>query len=143
MVRIAGIDLPDAKRIDFSLTYLYGIGRTNVKQLLKSAGIDGSRRMSTITDEEVNKIAKALEKGFVVEGDLRQNVYANIKRLKEIGSYRGMRHIRNLPSRGQRTKSNGRTRRGKRVTIGALKKDDRVKMDQKTPAAPEVAEKGK
>lgn len=133
MVRIAGVDLPSDKRADIGLTYLYGIGRSNVVQLLAKAKIDPAKRLNTFTDEDVNRIAKALEKDFMVEGDLRQQVSANIKRLREIGSYRGSRHTHNLPSRGQRTRSNARTRRGKRVTIGALKKDDRIKMDQKTP----------
>jgi small subunit ribosomal protein S13 len=131
MVRIAGVDLPAEKRADIALTYLYGIGRSNVIQLLEKAKIDPAKRLNTFTDEDVNRIAKILEKDFNVEGDLRQQVSANIKRLREIGSYRGLRHTRNLPSRGQRTRSNARTRRGKRVTIGALKKDDRVKMEQK------------
>jgi small subunit ribosomal protein S13 len=141
MVRIAGIDLPDEKRIDISLTYLYGIGRVNVYSVLKKADIDTSRRMKTLTDEEVSKISKILEKDYMIEGDLRQQISSNIKRLKEIGSYRGMRHARSLPSRGQRTRSNARTRRGKRVTIGALKKDDRIKLDQKQPAAAPAVKK--
>jgi small subunit ribosomal protein S13 len=134
MVRIAGIDLPSEKRADVALTYLYGIGRTNVKTLLAKANIDPAKRLNTFTDEEASRVAKIIEKDFTIEGDLRQNIMGNIKRLKEIGSYRGSRHAHNLPSRGQRTKSNARTRRGKRMTIGALKKDDRVKMDTKTTA---------
>lgn len=128
MARIAGVDLPNEKRLDIALTYIYGIGRTNVNPLLKEADMDPSRRVKTLTDEEVNRIAKVIEKKYVVEGDLRQSVSQNIKRLKEIGSYRGMRHSRGLPSRGQRTKSNARTKRGKRQTVGALKKDDRIKL---------------
>jgi small subunit ribosomal protein S13 len=139
MARIAGVDLPNDKRADIALTYLYGIGRVNVIALLKKANIEPSKRMNTFTDEEVSKISKIIEKEFTVEGDLRQQVVANIKRLREISSYRGMRHVHNLPSRGQRTRSNARTRRGKRLTIGALKKDDRVKMDTKAPAAPTAA----
>jgi small subunit ribosomal protein S13 len=135
MIRIVGVDLPSEKRLDIALTYLYGVGRSNVINILKAAGLEASRRTNTLTDEEVSKIAKVLEKGYSVEGDLRQIVNGNIKRLREIGTYRGMRHARNLPSRGQRTRSNARTRRGKRVTIGALKKDDRAKVSEKPVAA--------
>jgi small subunit ribosomal protein S13 len=136
MARIAGIDLPNEKRLDIALTYIYGVGRTNVKNILKTANMDGAIRVNKLTDEEANKIAKIIEKGYTVEGDLRQQVSGNIKRLREIGTYRGMRHAHNLPARGQRTRSNARTRRGKRQTIGALKKDDRIKLDTtKAPAA--------
>lgn len=131
MARISGVDLPSEKRLDIALTYIYGIGRTNVRQVLEKSEMEGARRVKTLTDEETNKIAKVIEKLFPVEGDLRQQVNQNIKRLREIGTYRGMRHAKNLPSRGQRTKSNARTRRGKRTTVGAMKKDDRVKLDTK------------
>lgn len=134
MARIAGVDLPNDKRLDIALTYLYGVGRRNVVNVLKDAQMDGSRRVKTLTDEEVNKIAKILEKGYTVEGDLRKEVSDNIKRLIEIRSYRGIRHVKKLPVRGQRTRSNARTKRGKRMTIGAMKKDDRIKTD--TAAAP-------
>lgn len=127
MIRIAGVDLPEEKRVDIGLTYIYGIGRSNVVPILKEAGIDPARRVKTLKDEEVNKIAKVIEKGYTVEGDLRRTIGENIKRLKEIGSYRGMRHAKNLPVRGQRTRSNARTKRGKRITIGAIKKDERAK----------------
>jgi small subunit ribosomal protein S13 len=137
MIRISGVDIPVEKRLDVALTYIYGIGRTNVNKVLESAGMDGSRRAKTLTDEEISKIAKIIEKGYMVEGDLRQNVMQNIKRLREIGSYRGSRHTHNLPCRGQRTKSNARTRRGRRTTVGAMKKDDRIKLDAAAkPAAP-------
>ncbi len=136
MARIAGVDLPTEKRLDIALTYLYGIGRTNVSAVLTQANIEGSRRVKTLTDEEVSKLAKVIEKNFAIEGDLRRKVNDSIKRLREIGSYRGSRHARALPARGQRTRSNARTKRGKRVTIGAMKKDDRVKLDTK-PATPE------
>jgi small subunit ribosomal protein S13 len=139
MARIAGIDLPNEKRLDIALTYIYGVGRTNVKAILKNANIDGATRVNKLTDEEANRVAKVIEKGYTVEGDLRQQIAGNIKRLREIGTYRGMRHARNLPARGQRTRSNARTRRGKRLTIGALKKDDRIKLDTtKAPAAAEA-----
>jgi small subunit ribosomal protein S13 len=135
MARIAGVDLPEKKRLDIALTYIYGIGRTNVLPILKEAKMDASRRINTLTDEEISRIAKIIEKGYAVEGDLRQQVNQNIKRLREIGSYRGMRHMHNLPSRGQRTKSNARTRRGKRSTVGAMKKDDRIKTETPAKAA--------
>ena len=139
-MRVSGITLPDDKRVDISLTYLYGIGRGNVDVVLKRAGIDGSKRMKSLTDEEQQKIAKILE-GYKLEGDLRAEVTGNIKRLKEIGSFRGTRHTKGLPSRGQRTRSNARTKRGKRMTIGAIKKEIATKMEaaqtaKAAPAAP-------
>ena len=117
---------------------MYGIGRSNVELLLKEVQMEPNRRVKTLTDEEISKIAKAIDKNFLVEGNLRQNVSGNIKRLKEIGAYRGTRHARNLPTRGQRTKSNARTKRGKRSTVGAQKKDDRMKQ---TETKTETAEK--
>ena len=141
MARIAGVDLPTNKRLDIALTYLYGVGRSNVVNVLKEAQMDGARRVNTLTDEEVNKIAKILEKGYSVEGDLRKEVSDNIKRLIEIRSYRGLRHVKKLPVRGQRTRSNARTKRGKRMTIGAMKKDDRIKTETAPPAAGTEAKK--
>jgi len=135
MARIAGVDLPEKKRLDVALTYIYGIGRTNVLPIIKEAKMEETRRVNTLTDEEISRIAKIIEKGYTVEGNLRQQVTQNIKRLREIGSYRGSRHAHNLPSRGQRTKSNARTRRGKRSTVGAQKKDDRAKTDTAPKAA--------
>lgn len=132
MPRITGVDLPKEKRIDIALTYIRGVGRKNVVSILKAVNMAADRRVHTLTDEEVNKITAYIEKNYVVEGELRQQLMQNLKRLKEIGSYRGMRHAHGLPVRGQRTKSNGRTRRGKRQTVGALKKEDRAKMDTKT-----------
>lgn len=129
MARIAGVELPSEKRLDIGLTYLYGIGRSNVVPLLAEAGLEGNRRIKTLSDEEVNRIAKVIEKGYMVEGDLRKQLSDTIKRLIEIKSYRGTRHVRKLPVRGQRTRSNARTKRGKRMTIGALKKEDRAKTD--------------
>lgn len=136
MARIAGVDLPVQKRTDIALTYIFGIGRTNVKRVLEMAQVDGTKRSKDLTEEEVNRLQKVIEKNFKVEGDLRLDIQSNIKRLKEIGTYRGMRHTRGLPSRGQRTRSNARTKRGKRVTIGALKKDDRAKQAAAPAAAP-------
>src|SRR4030067_1816552 len=124
MARITGVDIPNEKRLDIALTYIYGIGRSNVNGIIRQAKIEASRRVKTLTDEEISRITKVIEKGVTVEGNLRQQVSGNIKRLREINTYRGIRHARNLPSRGQRTRSNARTRRGKRVTIGAMKKDD-------------------
>ena len=142
MTRIAGVDLPEGKRIDISLTYLYGIGRKNVLPILKEASIEGGRRMSTLSEEEVNRLAKIIEKNYMVEGDLRRAVGDSIKRLIDVRSYRGMRHSKRLPSRGQRTRTNARTKRGKRMTVGALKKEDRAKVeDTKTPAQAETKEK--
>lgn len=126
-MRISGINIPDEKRLDISLTYLYGIGRSNVKGVLQKAEVDGSKRVKTLSEEEIKKIQKALEE-YKIEGDLKAEVGGNIKRLKEIGSYRGLRHSKNLPVRGQRTRSNARTKRGKRVTIGAIKKEVAAKM---------------
>ena len=129
MVRISGIDLPNEKRLDIALTYLYGIGRVNVIAILEKAQLERSKRLKTLTDEEVSRLAKIIEKDVMVEGDLRRNVGDSIKRLVEIKSYRGMRHAHRLPGRGQRTRTNARTRRGKRMTVGALKKEDRAKTE--------------
>lgn len=134
MARISGVDLPNNKRTDIALTYLYGIGRSNVVRLLEIAQIRGEKRVSELTDEDVSKIQKAIDKNFKVEGDLRIEVQGNIKRLKEIGSYRGLRHAKNLPVRGQRTRVNARTKRGKRMTVGALKKETRAALAKPEPA---------
>lgn len=133
-MRISGVNLQDGKRIDIALTYLYGVGRSNVVAVLKIAGVDAGKRVRDLTEDDEKKIQKALEH-HKVEGDLRAEVQGNIKRLKEIGSYRGSRHMHNLPARGQRTRSNARTKRGKRVTIGAIKKEVAAKMglDKQAP----------
>ncbi len=134
-MRISGNTIPDEKRVDISLTYLYGIGRSNVKAVLINAKVEAATRVKNLTEDEQKRITKALE-SIKVEGDLRAEVSENIKRLKEIGSYRGSRHAHNLPARGQRTRSNARTKRGKRVTIGAIKKELAAKMEAgKTAAA--------
>lgn len=127
-MRIAGYNLLDTKRVDIALTYIYGIGRKNVVGVLKRADVDASKRVKALSEEEQKRIQKVLEE-YKLEGDLRAEVHANIKRLKEIVSYRGSRHSKNLPVRGQRTRSNARTKRGKRVTIGAIKKEDAVKTE--------------
>jgi small subunit ribosomal protein S13 len=126
-MRISGINLPDEKRVDIGLSYLYGIGRKNVVNILKRAEVDASIRIKALSDEEQKRIQKVLEE-YKIEGDLKVEVQTNIKRLKEIGAYRGVRHSRGLPARGQRTKSNARTKRGKRVTIGAIKKEEAAKV---------------
>lgn len=127
-MRVASVTIPDSKRMDIALTYIYGIGRSNVRPILESSKIDGAKKAKDLTEEEVKRITKVLET-YKIEGDLRADVSADIRRLKESGSYRGIRHTRGLPSRGQRTRSNARTKRGKRVTIGAIKKEVAAKMD--------------
>ena len=126
-MRIAGHNLQDFKRVDIALTYIYGIGRKNVVGILKKAEVESNKRIKSLSEEEQKRIQKVLEE-YKLEGDLRAEVQANIKRLKEIVSYRGWRHSKNLPVRGQRTRSNARTKRGKRVTIGAIKKEEAVKI---------------
>lgn len=128
MPRIAGIDIPDKKRVDISLTYIFGIGRVNVVEILKKAAVSADKRVHELTSEELSRLQKAVDE-LKVEGDLRKEVSQNISRLKEIGSYRGHRHAKGLPVRGQRTRTNARTKRGKRVTIGALKKDLMAKTE--------------
>lgn len=126
-MRISGMNLPDEKRVDIGLTYLYGVGRKNAVDILKKAEIDRATRIKTLSEEEQKRLQKVLET-YRLEGDLRVEIQGNIKRLKEIGAYRGTRHSKNLPARGQRTKSNARTKRGKRLTIGAIKKEVATKM---------------
>ncbi|PIS14400.1 30S ribosomal protein S13 [Candidatus Shapirobacteria bacterium CG09_land_8_20_14_0_10_39_12] len=130
MPRISGVDIPEAKRVDISLTSIFGVGRKNVVKILTSAKVNGAKRVKDLTEEEVSKIQKVVETTVKVEGDLRKEIAENIKRLKQIGSYRGKRHSLNLPVRGQRTRTNARTKRGKRMTIGALKKDDMLKKQK-------------
>jgi small subunit ribosomal protein S13 len=122
MARIAGVDIPRDKRAVISLTYIYGIGPTSARQILTGAGIAEDRRVRDLTEDEVNRLRELVERRFKVEGDLRREVSMNIKRLMEIGSYRGLRHRRNLPVRGQRTKTNARQRRGPRRTVGIRRK---------------------
>ena len=123
MARIAGVDLPREKRVEIGLTYIFGVGRTTSNKILDKAGIDGNTRVRDLTDEEVDKIRVSMENlGIMVEGDLRRDIAMNIKRLQEIGCYRGIRHRRGLPVRGQKTKTNARTRKGPKKTVGRKKK---------------------
>ena len=122
MARIAGVDLPNEKRIEAGLTYIYGIGWPTSREILKKTGINPDTRVKDLTEEEAGKIRKVIEADYMVEGDLRRDVNLNIKRLMEIGCYRGIRHRRNLPVRGQKTKTNARTRKGPKKTVGRKKK---------------------
>ncbi len=121
MARIAGVDLPKDKRIEIGLTYIYGIGLPSSRKILESTGVDPDTRVHKLTDEETNKLRSVIESEHKVEGALRTEVSMNIKRLIDIGSYRGLRHRRGLPVRGQRTKTNARTRKGPKRTVGARK----------------------
>jgi len=124
MARIAGVNIPNEKRIEAALPYIYGVGLTLSKKILAATSVDSNKRTKDLTEPELNRIREYIEKSFKVEGELRQQVLLNIKRLKEIGAYRGIRHIRGLPVRGQRTKTNSRTRRGNvRKTAGSGRKN--------------------
>jgi small subunit ribosomal protein S13 len=122
VARISGVDIPNNKRSDIALTYIYGIGRVSAKLILGKAGVDPAKKAGDLTDEEIGKLRRAIEAGHQVEGDLRAQVAINIKRLVDIGCYRGLRHRKGLPVRGQRTKTNARTRKGPRKTIANKKK---------------------
>ena len=122
MARLAGVDLPREKRVEIGLTYIYGIGVASSNKILKEAGVNPDTRVKDLTDEEVNSIRKIIDASYKVEGDLRREVALNIKRLTEIGCYRGLRHRRSLPVRGQRTKTNARTRKGPRKLVSKSKK---------------------
>ena len=122
MARIAGVDIPREKRVEVALTYIYGVGLSSSQKILKQTNINPDTRVRDLTEDQVNRLREVIDRTFKVEGDLRREVALNIKRLIEIGSYRGMRHRRNLPSRGQRTKTNARQRRGPKKTVGARKK---------------------
>lgn len=121
MARIAGVNLPPNKRIDIALSYIYGIGRSLAKKILEATGIDGSIRTKDLTETQIATLNSYIEANFKVEGDLRREVQQNIKRYIDIGCYRGLRHRRNLPVHGQRTRTNARTRRGPRKTVGSAK----------------------
>ena len=122
MARIAGVDLPNDKRVEIGLTYIYGIGRPTANDILSKAEINPDTRVKDLTEEEIGKIRKIIDTEYHVEGDLRRDVNMNIKRLMEIGCYRGIRHRRGLPVRGQKTKTNARTRKGPKKTVGRKKK---------------------
>jgi len=122
MARIAGVDIPREKRVEVALTYIYGIGLSSSQKILKQTSINPDTRVRDLTEDQVNRLREVIDRTFKVEGDLRREVALNIKRLIEIGSYRGLRHRRNLPVRGQRTKTNARQRRGPKRTVGARKK---------------------
>ena len=122
MARIAGVDLPREKRIEIGLTYIYGIGRTSANRILEAANVDPNTRVRDITDEEVKRIRAVIDETQTVEGDLRREIAMNIKRLQEIGCYRGIRHRKSLPVRGQKTKTNARTRKGPKRTVANKKK---------------------
>ncbi len=137
-MRILGLNLPDEKKIDYALTLFYGIGWKTAEKILSETGINKQKRVNQLNEEEIKKIITLIEKNYKIEGDLREVVSESIKRLKEIGSYRGARHVKGLPVRGQRTRSNARTKRGKRKTVGALKKETWAKLDQTQPKAKET-----
>ena len=122
MARIAGVDLPREKRVEIGLTYIYGIGRASANKILEAANVNPDTRVRELTDDEVKRLAEIIDKDYMVEGDLRREVALNIKRLQEIGCYRGIRHRKGLPVRGQKTKTNARTRKGPKKTIANKKK---------------------
>ena len=122
MARIAGIDLPRNKRVEIALTYIYGIGRSTAQKILREAGVDTNTRTDNLTEAEVAKIREFIDRNFKVEGDLRRDISMNIKRLMDLGCYRGLRHRKGLPVRGQRTKTNARTRKGPARTVAGKKK---------------------
>lgn len=122
MARIAGVDLPQEKRIEIALTYIYGIGRSRAREILKKTAVDPMRKVKELAEDEVTRIREVIDHDYTVEGDLRREVALNIKRLIEIGCYRGLRHRRGLPVRGQRTRTNARTRKGPRRTVGVRRK---------------------
>jgi small subunit ribosomal protein S13 len=124
MARISGVDIPNDKNINIALTYIYGIGRTSANKIVEEAKVNAFSKVKDLTEAEVQALREIIERGYAVEGDLRSRVTMNIKRLMDIGTYRGIRHRRGLPVRGQRTHTNARTRKGPRKTVGAKKKDN-------------------
>ena len=124
MPRIVGVDVPKEKRVEVALTYIHGIGVTSALKILKAAGVNPDTRAKNLTGEEISRIASVIQKDYKIEGDLRREVASNIKRLTDIGAYRGIRHRRGLPVRGQRTRTNARTRKGPRKTVGILRKKE-------------------
>ncbi len=124
MARIAGVDIPNDKNVNIALTYIYGIGRTSANKIVEEAKVNALSKVKDLSEAEVQALREIIERGYAVEGDLRSRVTMNIKRLMDIGTYRGLRHRRGLPVRGQRTHTNARTRKGPRKTVGAKKKDN-------------------
>lgn len=137
MARIAGVDIPNEKKVEFSIRYIFGVGPTNAYSILSQANIEPGIRVKDLTDDQLARIQKVIE-AMPVEGELRREITQNIKRLEEAGSYRGLRHRKNLPVRGQRTRSNARTKRGKRMTVGTVRKE--IATSAPAPVA-ETAEK--
>jgi small subunit ribosomal protein S13 len=128
MPRLSGIDIPAEKRTEIALTYIFGIGRHNVRAIMREAGVNPDKRARELGSNEIAALQRAIDK-INTEGELRKKIHEDIQRLKRIGSYRGLRHSAGLPARGQRTRTNARTKRGKRKTVGALKKEDRAKEE--------------
>jgi len=127
MARIAGINVPDNKKVPYSITAIFGIGINFANDIVKKANVDPDKQMKDLTEEEIEKIRQIINNDYQVEGDLKMVVSGNIKRLKEINTYRGVRHLKNLPARGQRTKTNARTKRGKKITMGSGRKQANLK----------------
>ena len=140
MPRILGVQLPDGKRMEIALTYIYGIGLKSSQEILKATKVDPDKRAKDLTDEEAQVLQKKMEE-YPVEGQLRKIVSENIKRLKQIGTYRGLRHKMGLPARGQRTRSNARTKRGRRQTVGTMRKEMMQKMEKASDDVQQVLEK--
>ena len=134
MVRLLGLNIQDNFKVGFALTSIFGIGWTRAEKIIKECKLEGSKRIKDLTEDELKEIINFIDKNYITEGELRENLAESIKRLKDIGSYRGLRHSRSLPVRGQRTRSNARTKRGRRKTVGALKKDDRAKLTEAATA---------
>ena len=132
MIRLLGVQITDSARIEYALTNIYGIGFKRAKKILSEVKINPEARANTLSEEQLKSLQEYIEKNLKVEGDLREEMRQDIKRLREAGTYRGLRHFHNLPVRGQRTKSNARTKRGKRQTVGSMKKEDAAKMQKPT-----------
>ncbi|MFH0796865.1 MAG: 30S ribosomal protein S13 [Candidatus Omnitrophota bacterium] len=143
MARIIGIEIPNAKRVEIALTYIYGIGFALSKRLLKETGIEPDIRVKDLTEDQINRLTMAIQRSYRVEGDLRRQVSADIKRLVDIGSYRGVRHKRGLPVHGQRTHSNARTRKGPRKTVGVVRSKERRSTLKSPSSAPVRTPEGK
>lgn len=139
MARLFGLMMPDEKRIAYAITLLYGVGWSNGCKMLDQVGINQHKKVKDLSEEEWKKLTNIIEKNYEVEGDLKETLNENIKRLRDIGSYRGTRHVRGLPVRGQRTRSNARTKRGKRKTVGALRKEVWAKLEQNKTGTETVA----